>query len=757
MNWLQTLDAPAEWILRCLLLSLAISALTLGCSYFWRRRSPYLRNLFLKSTLSVLAVLPFISLSAIYLGIGWKLPATIASSPPASEEMLEPLPASKVGAQEITVNWVPAQTSDLPSRPVVSLNGVLYAFGFIWIMGAFVSLARQWHGIQWLQALLHQTRRPDPSEQTRFLSIIPAANSSTEFRLATIDIVPFTTGIWRQKVVLPAGLLNSTSDDELELVLQHEHVHWQQRDQWWLLLQRAILCLYWWNPAIYKLDALLSLTQEEICDHQVARDASPERVRRYQQLLLRIAQSCQRPPQHVCALAVSSGFRNLKKRLLSLDPDSAKSWRTPDRRDTALAILVFCSTAIALSFQANAQDESKPEAEESESPTKVDVTLAPSQETNRQIYITSKFIESEEKIHTLRNLKVIPLGLKEEPVEQGQGYHVLTDPQFQVFLRALSQQKGVDLLSAPSLMARDGQQAKVQVIREFELAPKPDQEEAEILNLGITLELTATTQGDKIHLQGSAIVREADDNAVVEGNARRIQQPLQGAVSFNTVETYFSTSLEDGKTLLLPCRTSDKQKGSLLIAITARPMEPPSASGAAKSKKIPHNGTVTLERFRVTMDEGAVARHGLEWLLGAPDDENPGAPANPIAGVFTNPQMEALRRALETKTDISIQAPVTVSIPEKQYTEFQSDHVSLAVNPSIGEDGYTIDLNFMTSATTSAGSQPSGVRTYSQTNAVTLWDEQWFSLALPAENASKKKELLFLKVSIDPAKSQVVP
>jgi len=44
---------------------------------------------------------------------------------------------------------------------------------------------------------------------------------------------------------------------------------------------------------------------------------------------------------------------------------------------------------------------------------------------------------------------------------------VFTDPQFQVVIRALSQKKGVDLLSAPSVMARSGQRAKIEVIREF--------------------------------------------------------------------------------------------------------------------------------------------------------------------------------------------------------------------------------------------------------------------------------------------------
>ena len=44
---------------------------------------------------------------------------------------------------------------------------------------------------------------------------------------------------------------------------------------------------------------------------------------------------------------------------------------------------------------------------------------------------------------------------------------VYTDPQFQVVIRALSQRKGVDLMSAPSVTTRSGQRASIEVIREF--------------------------------------------------------------------------------------------------------------------------------------------------------------------------------------------------------------------------------------------------------------------------------------------------
>jgi len=44
---------------------------------------------------------------------------------------------------------------------------------------------------------------------------------------------------------------------------------------------------------------------------------------------------------------------------------------------------------------------------------------------------------------------------------------VFTDPQFQVVVRALAQKKGVDLMSAPQVVTRSGQRAKIEVVREF--------------------------------------------------------------------------------------------------------------------------------------------------------------------------------------------------------------------------------------------------------------------------------------------------
>jgi len=51
---------------------------------------------------------------------------------------------------------------------------------------------------------------------------------------------------------------------------------------------------------------------------------------------------------------------------------------------------------------------------------------------------------------------------------------VFTNPQFQVVLRALNQQKGVDILSAPKVTTKSGSSASVEIIREFRYPEKYD-------------------------------------------------------------------------------------------------------------------------------------------------------------------------------------------------------------------------------------------------------------------------------------------
>lgn len=76
---------------------------------------------------------------------------------------------------------------------------------------------------------------------------------------------PFTTGIWKPIIVIPAKF----NPPELELILLHELCHIKSRDNIYGFLRLFTLSLYWFNPLIYMMDYHIEKTAELCCDAKV--------------------------------------------------------------------------------------------------------------------------------------------------------------------------------------------------------------------------------------------------------------------------------------------------------------------------------------------------------------------------------------------------------------------------------------------------------------------------------------------------------
>ncbi|MCB1087498.1 MAG: hypothetical protein KDM63_10670, partial [Verrucomicrobiae bacterium] len=85
-----------------------------------------------------------------------------------------------------------------------------------------------------------------------------------------------------------------------------------------------------------------------------------------------------------------------------------------------------------------------------------------SQLEDQEVFLTANFIELDQPIPD-----PISFGGKTQEVSLEKPPVILSDPQFQVLIRALNQQQGVDLLSAPSLLLKNGSTGRVEVGREF--------------------------------------------------------------------------------------------------------------------------------------------------------------------------------------------------------------------------------------------------------------------------------------------------
>ncbi len=110
--------------------------------------------------------------------------------------------------------------------------------------------------------------------------------------------------------------------------------------------------------------------------------------------------------------------------------------------------------------------------------------------------------------------------------------------QVQVWMRILAQKKGVDLMTTPSITARDGELTKVDLTRDFIIPPLGSTDEYELHKVGLLLEATpsslgfghqvemdfSVTNGDIDPESGSAVIREeaaiADTSYTRDGASR---------------------------------------------------------------------------------------------------------------------------------------------------------------------------------------------------------------------------------------------
>ena len=136
---------------------------------------------------------------------------------------------------------------------------------------------------------------------------------------------------------------------------------------------------------------------------------------------------------------------------------------------------------------------------------------------------------------------------------------VFTNPQFQVVLRALSQKKGIDLVSAPKVTTKSGSTAKIEIVREFRYPSQfdPPQLSAttgstyapvvpnspsgwETKNTGITLEVEPTVGPDSYTIELRLAPRVIEFDGFINYGS-----PIYASVQYSTpLITLPSTTFE---------------------------------------------------------------------------------------------------------------------------------------------------------------------------------------------------------------------
>ena len=80
---------------------------------------------------------------------------------------------------------------------------------------------------------------------------------------------PLIFGLFRPKVFIPQIIVDSTSTEQLELILAHELIHIRRGDSFAGALQFVVQCLWWFHPLVWIANREISRVRERCCDAEV--------------------------------------------------------------------------------------------------------------------------------------------------------------------------------------------------------------------------------------------------------------------------------------------------------------------------------------------------------------------------------------------------------------------------------------------------------------------------------------------------------
>ncbi len=141
-----------------------------------------------------------------------------------------------------------------------------------WALAASLALIRVMVGLQQVCVIRKSCAEIDLSQLNPAIKeIFQSHSAGRPARLAVSDRVkvPAAIGFWKPIIVLPAWALRELAPHDLQPIFIHELTHLSRHDDWTNLLQKIVHAIFFFHPAVWWIDARLSLEREMACDDAV--------------------------------------------------------------------------------------------------------------------------------------------------------------------------------------------------------------------------------------------------------------------------------------------------------------------------------------------------------------------------------------------------------------------------------------------------------------------------------------------------------
>jgi beta-lactamase regulating signal transducer with metallopeptidase domain len=431
------LSSTPGWLLDVALQTTVLLALAGGVTACLPRLSAARRH-FIHA--SVLLLIPVIMLSS-FIAPAWRIsrseqprPQVVVEEPKkALKDDLDPFSPSSVP----TTHLIVSAEEDAPSSPLWAL---------LWIAGlgaGAVSLGFSALALRRLKAASRSVqtaliKRCFQEETAAFHVELP----DPCLRTSTLCQVPMTWGLSHPTVLLPEQAAE-WSEPRLRLVLRHELAHIARGDILVTLLTTLAALLLWFHPLVWLMLRASHRSREQACDDLALAHSGQSANDFAEELLAAVAAlGTTARPWLPLALAVSASAKAMRQRLVSL-VQAGRSRRSYSLLQKLTLLLPAMAAAFALAG--------------------LSACRKPEPAAQPQILIRSRVISIPKDSPVLAEA-----GLTLDVTSPHlQSLGILNAEQTNDLLHKVSQQKGVDLMSAPSVTTRSGQKATMEVTREF--------------------------------------------------------------------------------------------------------------------------------------------------------------------------------------------------------------------------------------------------------------------------------------------------
>jgi bla regulator protein blaR1 len=239
-------------------------------------------------------LVPFALLTAVGAQIPWSVGPNHGATPAFF------LTADRQAAQVVQFAAEPATFLEQVTHAASCGDVVLITFELLWVLGTLV-VAAHWFA-RW--RLVRRALRESTPMSLAF--VIPVRSSSAQLE-------PAVVGIRRPVLLLPKGMEQRFTPEEIRAVLAHERCHVAWRDNVAATLHMIVEALFWFHPLIWWLGMRMVDERERACDEQVL--AEGHAPQSYAEGILRV---CEHYLESRLACVAGVSGANLRRRIQAI-------------------------------------------------------------------------------------------------------------------------------------------------------------------------------------------------------------------------------------------------------------------------------------------------------------------------------------------------------------------------------------------------------------------------------------------------------